>query len=79
MKTSDSKPAPTRAGRGKIKKTTIKIVMTRDEAKSLGLLTCACGHPENNHFDHGKKPCAHCPCGKYDERSRVGHVVKNHD
>lgn len=28
----------------------------------LGIGQCECGHPFNNHFDHGKKACAHCEC-----------------
>jgi hypothetical protein len=40
-----------------------------------GLLTCTCGHPENNHFDHGVHPCAHCKCLSYNERARVGKLL----
>lgn len=44
--------------------------MTKEQAMALGLLTCTCGHPENNHFEHGKRPCAHCECEKYIEVAR---------
>jgi hypothetical protein len=51
---------------------TITLKMTRKDAIELGLLTCECGHPENNHFDMKKKPCAHCKCNEYSERSVRG-------
>jgi hypothetical protein len=54
----------------------IKIEMTRADALRLGLLTCRCGHPDNNHFDWKDRSCAHCNCERYDERPRVGKFVK---
>jgi hypothetical protein len=31
------------------------------EAEALGIVACAsCGHPRNNHWENGKKYCAHC-------------------
>ena len=50
----------------------VTLTMRRDRALELGLLTCACGHPENNHFDHGRCPCAHCPCGEFVEVGGAG-------
>ena len=40
-----------------------------------GLIGCACGHPRNNHFSHGKSPCAHCKCESYDEVGWRGGVI----
>lgn len=52
--------------------TVVTITMTRQQALKQGLLTCTCGHPENNHFDHNGS-CAHCSfCKKYTEVSKVG-------
>lgn len=50
----------------------VTMTMTRQRATELGLLTCACGHPENSHFDSVAKPCAHCGCKAYRERGRSG-------
>lgn len=50
------------------RKDVLSVVMTRGEALALGILRCSCGHPPNNHFDHGKSPCAHCDCQAYDEQ-----------
>lgn len=52
----------------------VTITFTRPEALSLGLLTCKCGHPENNHFNHTDS-CAHCDCKRYRERARVGKLT----
>lgn len=46
--------------------------MTRQRALEKDLLTCSCGHPENNHFDFKAHPCAHCDCKGFDEVSRAG-------
>jgi len=54
---------------------TVTIQMTRKQALEQGLLTCDCGHPENNHFDWDLNPCAHCHCKSYEERPRVGKFV----
>lgn len=56
----------------------ITIELTRKEAIQLGLLVCGtCGYPENNHFDFGKKPCAHdTNCKEYKEVARRGKIVK---
>lgn len=49
---------------------------TKKEAESLGLLTCECGYPKNNHFDFGKKVCAHTEnCTGYKEVARVGKIL----
>lgn len=48
----------------------ITLTMTRERALQLGLLVCACGHPENNHFEHG--PCARCDCKMLKEQGRAG-------
>lgn len=50
--------------------------LTREEALKFDLLVCSCGHRPNNHFDFGSKSCAHCKCKKYDERPRIGKIVK---
>lgn len=44
------------------------VTLSRQQALRMGLLYCKCGHPPNNHFDHGDMPCAHCKCTAYDER-----------
>lgn len=39
--------------------------LTWYQLEQLGLVLCNnadCGHPPNNHFDHGKKPCGQCGC-----------------
>ena len=46
--------------------------MSRETALQHGLIVCTCGHPPNNHFDHSKKPCAHCECKKYVESGQPG-------
>lgn len=52
------------------------IKLTRKEALSLGLLVCKCGYPPNNHFDFGKKLCAHTnKCTGYKEKLRIGKLV----
>ena len=48
------------------------LSMTHRRAQELGLLTCKCGHPENNHFTHDKHPCAHCSCHAYSEKGIYG-------
>lgn len=52
--------------------------MTKEQAMALGLLTCTCGHPENNHFEGSNRPCAHCDCKKYTEvaRKSAGKLIK---
>jgi len=50
----------------------ILIQTTRREALRYGLLVCTCGHPVNNHFDHGSCPCARCDCKVYTEKGRTG-------
>ncbi|MHA2280191.1 MAG: hypothetical protein ACXAC5_04885 [Promethearchaeota archaeon] len=60
--------------RNKMKKITIEL--TREEALSLGLLVCKCGHPPNNHFSFDNKPCAHCKCVEYKEIARKGRLKK---
>ena len=43
--------------------------LTWYQLEQLGLVYCNnadCGHPPNNHFDHGKKSCAHCKCRRFD-------------
>lgn len=52
---------------------TLTLKMTRKRALELGLLTCKCGHPENNHFDFvSGRPCAHCDCVELRERPKAG-------
>lgn len=46
--------------------------MTRERALEFGLLTCKCGHPSNNHFEWGARPCAHCACTLFTERGKPG-------
>ncbi len=37
--------------------------MTKERADQLGLIICAnCPHRESNHFEGGKRVCAHCSC-----------------
>lgn len=43
----------------------IKIELTQKQAEMLGIVWCSCGHRPNNHFQWGKKSCAHCDCKKY--------------
>lgn len=47
---------------------TVALTMTWDQARMLGIARCACGHPENNHFEWDRRPCAHCSCKGLDER-----------
>lgn len=55
----------------------LTIKFTRREAQSLGILVCECGYPENNHFDFGKRLCAHSnSCKGYREKLKVGTLVK---
>lgn len=55
----------------------MKIEMTRKQATKLGLLICQCGYPKNNHFDFGKKLCAHnSKCKGYKETARYGRIIK---
>lgn len=50
----------------------------RKAALELGLLICSCGHRNNNHFDHGTCPCAHCDCKEYQETINGGRrIVEN--
>lgn len=65
-----------RYGRLLSPETRVFIEMTRETALENGLLTCECGHPENNHFEWDANPCAHCECKAYRERARVGRIVK---
>ena len=53
----------------------VTLRMTRKRALELGLLICECGWPENNHFDHGSRPCAHSTCKAYRERGVSGTTV----
>lgn len=47
----------------------ITIELTQIQAEKLGIVRCKCGHPPNNHFDHGKRPCAFCrDCCQYDQK-----------
>lgn len=56
---------------------TITIKFTMKDARSLGLLVCECGYPKNNHFDFGKKVCAHTDkCKGYKEVPRYGKLIK---
>jgi hypothetical protein len=50
------------------------VVLNMKEAAAHGLLTCHCGHPENNHFtwDERAASCAHCKCANYREKTRKG-------
>lgn len=48
------------------------LKMSRQRALELGLLTCECGHPSNNHFSWGAQTCAHCKCTGYREKGRAG-------
>lgn len=50
----------------------IRLTMTRKRALELGLLTCSCGHPENNHFAFEFRGCAHCDCKAYREQGVTG-------
>ena len=55
----------------------ITIKLTKKEALYFDLLSCACGHRENNHFDFVPyNPCAHCKCDHYVEILRAGKIVK---
>jgi hypothetical protein len=50
----------------------VHLRLTRKRALQLGLLRCVCGYPENNHFEHGTRPCAHSDCKEYRERGVSG-------
>lgn len=43
----------------------IRVSLTQAQAEALGIVACRCGHRPNNHFDHGKRPCAFCKCKVY--------------
>jgi len=52
----------------------LTITLPRWRAKELGMLVCgSCGWPENNHFDHGDRKCAHVKCAGWVE-STIKHV-----
>ncbi len=52
------------------------LVLNLQDAAAHGLLTCACGHPENNHFRTVKRqPCAHCDCKAYRLKCRAGRLI----
>jgi hypothetical protein len=54
----------------------IAIVMTETEALEYGMITCTCGHPVNNHFNHrAENPCARCDCTQYRPTARVGKLI----
>lgn len=54
----------------------VRIQMTKKQAMELGLLVCECGYPKNNHFNFGKKLCAHTDkCKGYKEVARVGKLI----
>ena len=55
------------------------FTMTKTEALNKGLLTCECGHPENNHHDFGTRSCARCDCQSFNEMSTVGTFMRYHD
>ena len=54
----------------------ITIQMTRAQALAINIIHCECGHPPNNHFGHGDRPCAHCDCTELRERVSVGKIVE---
>lgn len=55
----------------------VTIKMTQQEGYERGLLVCECGWPKNNHYDFGKKECAHNnTCTGYKEVARVGKLIK---
>lgn len=51
----------------------IKVEMTLEQAKKLGIVFCeSCGYPPNNHFDFGKRLCAHTDkCKGYKQAIRL--------
>ncbi len=53
------------------------VELTRAEALSQGVIHCECGHPPNNHFDHGERSCAHCGCEKLRECVSIGRDASN--
>ncbi len=55
---------PRTAGRGAF----AVVRLTRRQAEALDIVRCACGHRTNNHFSHGKRPCAACDCQHLDPR-----------
>jgi len=58
---------------------TLVFVMSEKRALELGLIFCRnCPHPPNNHFDFGKKPCAHCKCIAFEMGSRDGVKLSVH-
>lgn len=56
----------------------LRLTMSRETALKFGLLKCKhCPWPENNHFDWGKRTCAHDPnCPGYEEVGRNGITVE---
>jgi hypothetical protein len=53
-----------------------KLLLSIEDALKYGLILCSCGHPPNNHFDHGTKPCAFCDCASYEMTARRGQLVE---
>ena len=57
----------------------ITITMTEQDALELDLIICECGHRHNNHFEWGKRSCAHCDCKQYQPKARRGYLVQVQD
>lgn len=52
-------------------------VCSLEAAARNGLIGCDCGHPSNNHFSFGDRPCAHCDCKAYTEIGwRGGSIIE---
>ena len=52
------------------------VKLTEEEALTLGIVQCLCGHPPNNHFlRHEGKPCAHCNCKGLRPTFTMGKVI----
>lgn len=53
------------------------VKLTMEDCKKLGIVVCAhCGYPPNNHFDFGKRVCAHAPCPGYKVSFRYGKDIR---
>lgn len=50
-----------------------RVVLTIEQARKYGLVSCKCGHTASNHHSHDERPCAHCDCKALNEtRLRAG-------
>jgi hypothetical protein len=53
-----------------------RVVLSMTDALELDLVWCKCGHRPNNHFEWGKRPCAHCNCKQFRMELSRGELIK---